>query len=325
MGGPEISRVGARDAQDLIQREALPRRTALRVPGERRRVGDAEQFMQQAGVAHVDLRCLDLAFAEVRMPGLQLAQKEGLRQPVEVTPHGAFVDAHRASGLSGVPRLAVVVGHHRPEPMHRRRGCADAELRQVALDDGSDELAPPDAACRIVGRRVRTREPAAPPEHGSVVDTGFVEREAAGLDHFDPARERLAALSQQRRRRAAQQQEARRIAGPVDQHAQHLEQIGRVLHLVDHDQAAQAAQRRHRLGELRLDLRVFEIEVVRRICSQQRPRQRRLADLARPDQGDRRAALQRGTHLGLQCFADQHHASYLEIPASKAGISRASL
>jgi len=67
-------------------------------------------------------------------------------------------------------------------------------------------------------------------------------------------------LTQQRRRDAAEQQEFSWRTGPVDQHTQRLEQLGGALNLVDHDQAAQVFQRGHRLGELRFDLRIFEIE-----------------------------------------------------------------
>ena len=332
MGGPEVRLIRPRDAQDLVECEALPRGAGLRVPRQRRRVADAEQLVQQAGVAQVDLRRLHLALAEVREPGLKLAHQIRLRQPVEVAAHGAFVHAERTRRRRRVPHLAVIVRQHRPEAVQRRRGDVHAKLRQVALDGGADELAPPDAARLVVVRHVRAREATAPPQRRSLrgadanvcagACAGLVEREPARLDDLDAPGQRLARLAQQRRRRAAQQQKAGRVVGAVDQHAQHLEQIGRVLHLVDDDQAAQVFQRDQRRAELRFDLRVFEVEPVRRAAAQQGARERRLADLARPDERHRRAACERGADGAFQASALEHARMYLENPASCTGFSK---
>ena len=182
--------------------------------------------MQQARVAEIDLRCLDLPLAEIGEPGLQLANQVGLRQQVEVASHGALVDAQRSGRLRRVPHLAVIVGQHGPEPVERRGRNVYAELRQIPLDCGADELASPDGAAGIIGRGEGAREAAAQPQGRRARETGLVKRKAADLDDFDPPGERLARLAQQGRRGTAEQQEASRQAGSIDQHPQTLNRSG---------------------------------------------------------------------------------------------------
>src|SRR5712675_2834484 len=76
---PVVSLAGAGMEQQLLDRERLPRCAEFRVAFERVDVGYAEQRVQEAGVAHVDLRRLDLALAKVFVPGLKNADRKSTR------------------------------------------------------------------------------------------------------------------------------------------------------------------------------------------------------------------------------------------------------
>ena len=78
--------------------------------------------MQQPGVANVDTGRLDLTLPDVREPGREGPYHEGAGQDVEIPTRRAFVRAEGAGELRSVPYLAVVMGHHRPEPVKRLRG-----------------------------------------------------------------------------------------------------------------------------------------------------------------------------------------------------------
>lgn len=135
-------------------------------------------------------------------------------------------------------------------------------MRQVALEKEINEALPPFVALCIVVRQVREWIAAAVPQRGDVLRARLFEVEACGLDHGQPAGERLAALAQQPHRSTAEQQEASREVLAIHQHAQHREELRGVLHLVDHHQAAQVLQHAERAAELLRNDRVLQIEVV---------------------------------------------------------------
>ncbi len=47
---------------------------------------DPEEWVQDSRVTHVDLGCLDLTPLEVGMPGLELPQRLGIAEQIEVPP-----------------------------------------------------------------------------------------------------------------------------------------------------------------------------------------------------------------------------------------------
>ena len=99
--------------------------------------------MEQAAVAHIDLGGLDLPFAEVLKPRQQWAYHEDARHEVEVAPHSGLVHGEGAGQFGGVPRLAMIVGDHAPEPPERDGRNRDTQLRHVSFEERLDELLPP--------------------------------------------------------------------------------------------------------------------------------------------------------------------------------------
>ena len=90
---------------------------------------------------------------------------------------------------------------------------------------------------------------------------------------------------------ALQHQEARGGIRPVRQHTQHGEEVRQPLNLVEHDEPAQTLKTELGIGEPREALRVLKVEQgdgPRKTLGHE-PRQRRLSDLARPQDADNRA------------------------------------
>jgi len=106
-------------------------------------IGDAEQGMKQAAVAHINLRGLDLTLAEVLKPRRQLPDHEHAGHQVEVTANRGLVDGEGARQFGGIPNLAVAMGEHIPETPERNGGNGHAKLRQVPFQKSLDKLPPP--------------------------------------------------------------------------------------------------------------------------------------------------------------------------------------
>ena len=110
--------------------------------------------------------------------------------------------------------------------------------------------------------------------------------EARKLVVGDPAGQGLGASSDEIGRGAAQDEKASRPARAVGQHAEHREEVRPALELVDDGEASERTQREHRVAQAGEVGWIFEIEVgcrpLQRSC--QRPRERGLADLARPQE-----------------------------------------
>ena len=143
--GPEeaLLRCRAEVLENQLQEEPFPGSPDLGMPFEVPGIADPEEGMQDAGIGDVDLRGLDLALADARMPGREQPDDECGAQQVEVMPDRLVSHPEGSCELGGVPHLAVVVGQHRPETGERGTGHAHAQLRKVPLDEGADELTPP--------------------------------------------------------------------------------------------------------------------------------------------------------------------------------------
>jgi hypothetical protein len=124
---------------------------------------NAAQRMKNSRVAKVDLRGLDQALAEVRLPRKQAADHERLLQGIQVGAGRVRSDAHRCRDLAAVPNLRMVVRKHRPKPTHHRRQHAEPKRSQVAIQKGADEIFPPvDAVGVIRGQKRPGKSPALP-------------------------------------------------------------------------------------------------------------------------------------------------------------------
>jgi hypothetical protein len=133
-------------------------------PSRSTSIDDPEQRVEQARVGQVDLGRLDLALREVLLPGSQAPDHERGDKHVEVVAHGLVRDAERASQLTAVPGLPMVVGDHRPEATHGV--CADVqpEMRQVTFEVGARELLSPAKARAVVSGEERSRKATSQPE-----------------------------------------------------------------------------------------------------------------------------------------------------------------
>ena len=92
----------------------------------------------------------------------------------------------------------MIVGEHDEKALQRGRRQADAKLGQVAFRQREQELPAPDAARFLVGGEAGQREAATPPDAVGGVRSQFVDVEAADLDDFNPAGQRLARPTQER-------------------------------------------------------------------------------------------------------------------------------
>ena len=277
-------------------------------------VGDAEQAMQQAGVADVHPRRLHLPLSDVGEPRRKLAHDERVGERIQVPADGRGGHIDRPGDGGAVPDLSVEVSDHRPEPAHGRGRDADAEVREVALEERGDVVVPPAVGGFEVGRQVRRRQPAAQPEvvEPAAVATLFVrqvavrlvaappvaaetvavtpgavqvaEAEACQLHEAHPPGERLGAQPGQVGGGAAEHDEAARPAPLVHQHPQRGKELGQQLGLVDHDGLAPVRQSEHRLGKTGTVAVVLQIEEGRGRGLEHAADQRRLACLPRPGQ-----------------------------------------
>ena len=278
--------------QDLIDDEALPGRTRFGVGKQLPLRADAEEPVQKPAVAHVRLGRLDLPLAQVGVPRLELTDQVRVREQVEVVTHRLRPQAQRRRSIRGAPGLGVEVGDDGPETAQCRGRHSDAPLRQVALEDVLDELPPPRRAVGFVAAEIRPREASPAPQHVCRVGARLVESEPSHHDTLCPPGQTLGRLAQQIARCAAHYQEPGGGGRPVRQDPERGEQVGAALHLVDDDESLERPQRRHRLVKAGQTRRVFEVEVVDGVGSDEQARQGGLAALARPGQDHYRAAVE---------------------------------
>jgi hypothetical protein len=70
MRGPEVGLIGAHGAQYLFDHIAFPGRADLGMGCQLHVAPNAEQRMQQAAITYINLGRLDLALADILIPGL---------------------------------------------------------------------------------------------------------------------------------------------------------------------------------------------------------------------------------------------------------------
>jgi hypothetical protein len=127
-------------------------------------IADLQQLVQQSAVAEIDLWGLHLAFEQVGVPGLQQPHHEHTLQQVEIAAAGGLVDPEGTAQFGAVPWLPMTMGQHRPEALQGHGRHALAQLRQVALQQCADEVAPPDQTVGLVVGQKRTWKTAPQPQ-----------------------------------------------------------------------------------------------------------------------------------------------------------------
>ena len=179
VGGPEVTLpvLYPERADRILEDEAFPGGTHLGVSFESLSTVDVQQAVKQARVSDVHLGRPDLAFAQIRAPGIEAPHHECRFQRVQVAADGVVRDAERAGEFRTVPDLGMVVGEHAPEPFERCGGDRDSESRDVSLKERADEIPPPTIAASIAARREGRREAAPQPELIHPLRPGLGQRE----------------------------------------------------------------------------------------------------------------------------------------------------
>ena len=199
----------------------------------------AKQRVQNAAVSHVHLRHLHQPLADVDEVRRQPPHQHQVRQQVDVADDRWRRGGHAARQCRSVEQAALVVAEHRPKPPQRRRGHAHAELRDVALQVGAEEVQPPACAGLVASGGEGVREATAHPQLPLLVGADFERGQPGQFVVDDAPGQGFGRLLHQRVRSRAEQKElATALAGPtpvVDLPAQHLEQRRHALHLVQHD------------------------------------------------------------------------------------------
>ena len=274
---------------------------------------DAEQSVDQTAVADVDLRRLDQPLADVDVEGPQAAHQQQVDQQIDVPGHRRTAHPQAGCQPGRVQESALSVGQHRPQPLQRLgRYPPQGELGDVPLQVGANEVAAESEAVGIAGREQAAGKPAAHPERrhrrrrrGDLEHVERVERHV-----LDASGQALPRLPEQVDGGRSEDQEAARALpqppAPVDQAAQLLKQLGDTVDLVEDDEAILVlGEEQGRIGEPGLVGAGFQIEVegLRLLCH--RMGEGGLADLPRPDQGNRGLAIQGGPG-GSICTARDH-------------------
>src|SRR5215831_15639769 len=98
----------------LLDYVALPRSAGLGMGEQISLAANAEQLMQQPGVAEINLRRPHLPFLQIGVPRLELTDHENVRENVEIAANGILRKAQRTGRLGGIPDLTVVMRQHGP-------------------------------------------------------------------------------------------------------------------------------------------------------------------------------------------------------------------
>ena len=323
VGGPEVGLVvlETQHVDDRLHHEPFPGRTGFGVGVQRPHVPDAEQGVQYARVAQIDFRRFDLPLGDVRMPGLQLAYHEGARQDVQVAPHRGVGNAEGTGEPGRLPDLSVPVAQHRPETAHGRRRHTNAELRQVPFQKSPYEAFQPEKGGGVGASQPSLGE-AAPQPAPVEWAADLVQPQPAQVVIVDPPCQRLRRLPDQVGRGAAEHQELRRSWPAVRQHAQHREEIGATLHLVENHEAAQLVQYENGILQQPVEVGgILQVQMMHgpRIGIGDLPRQGRLADLPRTRYGDHRKGPQPPQNGANMLVAMDHGAN---LPGNLGGRHR---
>ena len=227
------------------------------------RLAKAGEEVQEPRVAHVELGRLGEPLLHVGVERRQSADHERPLEHVEVVRHRVVRDRERAGEIGDVEHAPVDVRQHGPEEPQTRRREADAERRQVPLEEGRHVAVEPlrssTPAPERVHRRIATPEPAIRRPRG---DRELGRGEGRELEQRDPAREGLGHRAHEMRASRSEQEEPSLRRRAIDHVPEHGEELGQALRFVDHDATRilveEALEIRHERADVR---RPLEIEV----------------------------------------------------------------
>src|SRR5579884_727340 len=250
--------------------------------------------MEEAAVAYVHLGCSDLTLGDVGEPRLELAHDQGVGQSVQIAAHGRLRYAQCTGQLGSVPGLRVIVGQHRPEAAQRGSGEPEAEVGQIPLQEGRDEIVPPGCRRVLVARQRGAWEASPQPQTVHLRRPEIRDAQATELDERDPPRQGLGRQPDKPRGGAAEDEEPSGLRLLVGQDPQHGEQVLAALSLVDDHRAAQARKAERWLPHPGQVPRVLQVEEIRGGRLDDYAGQGGLTGLERSGQQDDRHAPERG-------------------------------
>jgi len=169
------------------------------------------------------------------------------------------------------------VGKHRPEPAQQRRRDDAGQAGQIAGKECVNETAPPAHAGTVGWRQIGPRKSASQPKPLQIVHLG--RREAIKAVECHAPGQGLRGLPQEFSGCASQYEKAGRGAGSVHQDPQDGEELRASLNLVQHDEALQGLECRHRFVQTPQAGWIFQVEVVDGRRGHEFPGQRCLAGL----------------------------------------------
>lgn len=118
--------------------------------------------------------------ADIGVSGFQPSGEEKINKQVEIRCDRRTIDTERAGKLSGIQQAGLVMGQHHSETPQRFRRDPRAELRDIALKIGADEILPPAQPETIIRRQETLGKSAAQPKDSSWLQA----RQARGPDVF---------------------------------------------------------------------------------------------------------------------------------------------
>ena len=180
-----------------------------------------------------------------------------------------------------------------------------AHARQIPFDERADEVRAPLRALAVRSRQVGAGESAAQPEALPVGRLHLRKIEAGQLVEGDSASEGFRPLAQKIRRRASEDQKPRPTGRTIRQHPQDREELGPVLDLIEHHQAAKRLEGQGRFVQLPEVGRVLQVEPGGRTAplAHELAGKRRFPDLACAEQRDDRILPQQTSEIAKMSLA----------------------
>src|SRR3989338_10505071 len=131
------------------------------------------------------------------MPWRQAAHEQQVNEQIEIACCGFGINAKVAGELGGVEQTALMVGKHAPEAAQGFGSDARAELWDIALQIGADEILPPAQAACSIGSEQAFRKAAANPYFVSLECLRFQYVEGCKLEISDAPCQCFAGLFEQ--------------------------------------------------------------------------------------------------------------------------------
>ena len=248
---------------------------------------EGREEVEETGVPEVDLGALRQPLLDVGVIGRQAAEDERPLEHVEVMVYGRRGDAERAGEVRHVEDAPVDVGEHGGESPQARGRKADAERREVALQERRDVAVEPVGAGPGAPERVHRRIAAPEPAVSREARRGQLDhREWGQLEQADSARQGLRGGPQEGGARRPGQKKAPLGGRAIEDMAEHREQLRQALGLVEDDVPGVCVEESLGIGaDERGVTRALEVEV--EPVREEPPDERALPGLARAVDQDR--------------------------------------